>query len=136
MKQILGKINQDIIDKWYLQEHKEKNIVFYSDRKDHCEEHKEQYDSEKDFNYVMSNLKNIIRYPDYVYYDVNKKGLEYYKSVKGNVLVAVRISSGNELKVRSVYPVSKAKIENRKKKESKALEEALLEKYRYKETIN
>ena len=135
MKQILGKINQDIVDKWYLEEYKDKKIVFYSDRKEHCEEHKSQYENESDYYYVMANLESIIETPDYVYYDVDKKGLEYYKNIKGNVLVAVRISSGNELKVKSVYPVTEIKIENRKKKEEQALEKALLEKYKYKETV-
>ena len=83
----------------------------------------------------MTNLESIIERPDYVYYDVDKKGLEYYKNIKENVLVAVRISSGNELKVKSVYPVTETKIENRKKKEKQALEKALLEKYKYKETV-
>lgn len=36
MKQILGTINKDIIDKWYLDEYKDKKIVFYLDIKAHC----------------------------------------------------------------------------------------------------
>lgn len=83
----------------------------------------------------MANLEKIIKDPDYVYYDVNKKGLEYYKNIKENTLVAIRISNGNELKVRSVYPVTETKIKNRKKKEKEAIEKALLEKYKYKETV-
>lgn len=135
MKHILGKINQDIIDKWYLDEYKDKKIVFYSDRKTHCEEHLSQYKDENSFYYVMANLEKIIEAPDYVYYGVDKKGLEYYKNIKENILVAVRICGGNELKVRSIYPVTETKIKNRKHKEKEAIEKALLEKYRYKETV-
>lgn len=132
MKQILGEISQDIIDKWYLDKYKNKKIVFYLDRKEHCKEHLKQYAKEEDYYYVMANLENIINNPDYTYYDVNKKGLEFYKKMKENVLVAVRISPGNELKVKSVYPVSDLKIENRKKKEKQAIEAALKDKYTYK----
>lgn len=61
-----------------------------------------------------------------------KKGLEFFKNIRGNILVAVRISPANELKVRSFYPVTQTKIDNRKKKEKEAIEKALLEKYKYK----
>ena len=133
MKQILGIIPQREIDKWFLNEYKDKNIVFYSDREEHCREHISQYESEKDYYYTMANLKEIIRNPSYVYYDVNKRGLEFYKRFRNNILVAVRVSSGNELRVKSVYPVSDTKIANRKKKEREAIENALKDKYTHKE---
>lgn len=129
MKQILGIIPQQEIDKWFLSEYKDKNIVFYSDREEHCREHISQYESEEDYYYTMANLKEIIRNPSYVYYDVNKRGLEFYKRFRNNILVAVRVSSGNELRVKSVYPVSDTKIANRKKKEREAIENALKDKY-------
>lgn len=136
MKQILGKISQEIVDKWHLDEYKNKNIVFYSDRNDHCKEHILQYESEDDYYYAMKNLEKAIHKPSYVYYDVDKKGLEFYKKFKNNILVAVRISPGTELKVKSVYPVSDAKIENRKKKEKGTIKNALQDKYTYKEKIS
>ena len=67
MKRILGKINKEIIDKWYLEDYKDKKIVFYSDRKEHCEDHKSQYKNENDYYFVMANLESIIQSPDYVY---------------------------------------------------------------------
>lgn len=132
MKRVLGKISQEIVDKWHLDEYRDKKIVFYPDRKEHCEDHKSQYANEEDYYYVMANLEDIISAPDYVYYDVDKKGLEFFKNIRGNILVAVRISPANELKVRSFYPVTQTKIDNRKKKEKEAIEKALLEKYKYK----
>lgn len=134
MKQILGEISPKIIKKWNLEKYKGKKIVFYSDRKKHCEEHITQYDKEEDFYYTIANLEKIINKPDYVYYDVDKKGLEYYKNIRGNILVAVRISPGNELKVRSIYPVTPTKIENRKKKEEEAINKSLIDKYTHKVT--
>ena len=53
----------------------------------------------------------------YVFYDKLKQGLEYYKKINSDILVAIRVNDGRELKVKSIYPVEKEKIENRKKKE-------------------
>ena len=135
MKQVLGKINDDIIKKWHLDDYKYKNIVFYEERKKHIEKHKIQYTNEFEYYNVLNNLNNIIKNPDYVYYDVDKKGLEYYKKIKNNVLVAIRIAQGFELKIKSIYPVTDKKIENRKKKEQEALQKALIQKYKHKEKI-
>ena len=65
----------------------------------------------------MNSLEKIINNPDYVFHDKSKKGLEYYKQLKSDILVAVRVNNGKELKVKSVYPVKRSKVENRKKKE-------------------
>ena len=135
IKQVLGKINKKIIDKWYLDKYRDKKIVFYEDRIEHCKEHIDEYKNKEDFYYTLKNLDKIIKSPDYVFYDSKKKGLEYYKKLKGNILVAVRINNGYELKVKSFYPVDKSKIVGRKKKEVKALKQALIEKYKYKEPV-
>lgn len=109
--------------------------MFYEDRINHCLEHISEYDNEKDFYYTLNNLDKIIKNPDYVYYDCNKKGLEYFKKLNGNILVAVRINDGYELKIKSFYPVTKSKIQRKKKNEEKAIENALIDKYMVKETI-
>ena len=119
MKRILGKINQDIVEKWELYDHKNKKIVMYEDAKEHSKlRHLNDYSNEEDYYIVMDSLEEIIKKPDYVYYDKAKKGLEYYKKINTNILVAVRIDDGKELKVKSVYPIKPEKIENRKKKEN------------------
>ena len=119
MKRILGEINDDIIEQWGLDNYRNKKIVLYPEAKQHSEEeHLKQYETVEDYYYVMDNLENIIKTPDYVFYDKSKQGLEYYKNVRGNVLVAVRVRPGNELRVRSVYPVKQEKIDNRKRKEN------------------
>lgn len=120
MKRILGKINSDIIRQWELYDHKNKKIVMYEDAKEHSRlKHLNEYDSEEDFHVVMDSLEEVIKKPDYVFYDKSKKGLEYYKNINTNILVAVRVDDGTELKVKSVYPVKQEKIENRKRKEEK-----------------
>ena len=118
MKRILGEISDDIIAKWNLEEYKNKKIVLYPEAKEHSKEkHLEQYASKDDYYFVMNSLEDIIKNPDYVFYDKSKDRLEYYKNIKGYILVAVRIKPGKDLRVRSIYPVKQTKIENRKKKE-------------------
>ena len=118
MKRILGQINNEIIEQWELYEHKNKKIVMYPEAKEHSKDrHINDYPSIEDYYIVMDSLEKIIQNPDYVFYDKSKKGLEFYKKINSNILVAVRVDNGKELKVKSVYPIKETKIENRKKKE-------------------
>lgn len=118
MKRILGQINNEIIEQWELYEHKNKKIVMYPEAKEHSKDrHINDYPSIEDYYIIMDSLEKIIQNPDYVFYDKSKKGLEFYKKIKSNILVAIRVDDGKELKVKSVYPVENTKIENRKKKE-------------------
>lgn len=118
MKRILGEINNHIIEQWELYEHKNKKIVIYPEAKEHSKDrHINDYPSIEDYYIVMDSLEKIIQNPDYVFYDKSKKGLEFYKKINSNILVAVRVDNGKELKVKSVYPIKETKIENRKKKE-------------------
>lgn len=118
MKRILGEISNEVVQQWNILEHKGKKIVMYPEAKEHSKDrHINDYPNEEDYYFVMDSLEEIIRQPDYVFYDKSKQGLEYYKKIDSNILVAVRVNNGRELKVKSVYPVETEKIENRKKKE-------------------
>lgn len=134
MKRILGEVTKKVVEQWGLKEHQNKKIVMYYDRKEHCKErHLKDYENESNYYFVMDSLEEIIQSPDYVFYNKNTLGLEYYKKLNENILIAVRISNGKELKVRSVYPVYQNKIENRKKKEEEEKMRLLIEKYKYKD---
>lgn len=120
MKRILGEVSDSIVEQWELEDHRGKKIVLYPEAKEHSKEkHINQYPTEEDYYYTMDSLEEIINSPDYVFYDKGKSGLEYYKMLRCNVLIAVRISDGSQLRVKSIYPVEQEKIENRKKKEEK-----------------
>lgn len=118
MKRILGEVSNEVVEKWQLYEYKNKKIVMYPEAKEHSKDrHINDYKSVDDYYYVMDSLEEIINNPDYVFYDKSKAGLEYYKNIRENILVAIRVVPGKELKVRSVYPVEQEKINNRRKKE-------------------
>jgi hypothetical protein len=118
-KEVLGILTLEIAEEFNLIEHKGKKIVIYDDRKNYIAKHKNEYKTENSFKKTISNLSLIITAPDFVYYNESINGLEYFKLIDEDVLVAVRVMNSKELKVRSVYPVSKTKIENRKNKINK-----------------
>ena len=118
----VGTLNENIADYWGISEHKNKPIVVFEDRVNHVvDRHKDEFGSEVEIMKIYNELDRIIKHPDYVYFNKNKNSLEYYKKNKDNVCVAVRISPGNVLKIRSWFPVKKSKINNRKSKETNTI---------------
>lgn len=134
MKRILGRLSKDIVAKHNLWEHENKKIVIYDNDRKHCEKkHAHQFKNKKTFHYIMDNLEYIIENPDEVFYvkgydiefdkntrtkiKVERHSLEYYKKFAGDITVRVRVDDGRELKVKTVFPVGKEKVANKKKKE-------------------
>lgn len=114
----LGILDNNIAEKWNLEEHKNKPILVYEDRIEHVKQkHLKDFKNEENIMIAYDNLHNVIKKPDYTFYNSKTKGLEYYKKMD-NLCVAVRINTGNVLKVRSWYPPNKGKIHNRQKKET------------------
>ncbi len=110
MKRVLGKVSKKIVENCNINE--QKNVIYEETIKHSMERYIDDYKTVED-----NSLEKIISNPDYVFYDKSKKRLEYYKRLKSDILVAVRVNNGKELKVKSVYPVKRSKVENRKKKE-------------------
>lgn len=101
-----------------LEKHIGKRIVQYDGLLKHIAKHEKEYISSKSCIYTINNISNIIRNPDYIYYNKVKQGLEFYKDLMEKVCVVVQIVDKRELPVASVYPVRETKISNRKYKES------------------
>ena len=109
----LGVLETSIAEKWNLDEHKNKPILVYEDRIDHVKlRHLKDFKNEENIMTAYNKLSNIIKKPDYTFYNFKTKGLEYYKQID-NLCVAVRINTGNVLKVKSWYPPNRRKIANR-----------------------
>lgn len=114
----IGILDENIAEYWGIEEHKNKPILVFDNKKQHViDRHLKDFGSEDEIMKVYDNLSNIIKKPDYVYYNNVAKSLEYYKKIDSNVCVAVRINPGKVLKIKSWFPVNFKKIENRKKKE-------------------
>ena len=114
----LGSLDKDIAEYWDIKEHANKPIIVYDDRIQHVRDnHLKDFGSDEEIIKTYDELHNIIKNPNYVYYNKEKQGLEYYKFLKDGICVAVRINKGRFLKVKSWYPANENKIANRKKKE-------------------
>ncbi len=118
MKRILGRVTKKIAESNNIDEYANKKIVLYDNDRRHCEKHIKDFGDKKAFHYVMDNLEYIIDNPDHVFYIKNKSTLEYYKTLGPEVTVRVKIEPGTELKVKTVFPVKREKIENRIKHET------------------
>ena len=118
----LGILDPKICQKWGIQEHQNKPILVYENRKYHVlDRHLAEFGSKEEIDKVYDMLDSIIKKPDYVFYNSSTKGLEYYKEISYDVCAAVEIKPGRVLKVKSWYPANEGKIQNRKKKEEEIL---------------
>lgn len=118
----VGVLDSKICEKWGIEEHKNKPIIVYESRKYHvADRHLSEFGSQEEINRVYNMLDNIIKKPDYVFYNSATSGLEYYKNISYDICAAVEIKPGRVLKVKSWYPANAGKIQNRKKKEQEIL---------------
>lgn len=123
----VGILKEEIAEYWGIEEHKNKPILVYDNRKKHViDSHLQDFGSVEEIEKVYNNLTNIIKNPDYVFYNSNTRGLEYYKKIDSDICVAVRINPGKVLKIKSWYPANSSKIANRKKKEVELIQEEML----------
>lgn len=94
-----------------------KNIVIYDNDKLHCySEHYKNFKNKKEFAFIMKNLDYIINECDFVLYNKKNSSLEYYKKLKNNISVRVRVENSNELKIKTMFPVTENKFEQKRKR--------------------
>ena len=98
-------INKYKLDSSFLN----KKIVIYDDRYDHIEKHKNEFSSIDEYNNALLNVKLIVAEPDFIVIDDKRKCIEFIKTLNDNVLIAVRLSSSSELKIKSLYPINEVK---------------------------
>lgn len=113
-KQIIkiGELTNKVIDILKL-EKRPCNIKFAYDRIAHCESHKKDFKSEQSYNKSMEAIPLIINNPDYVGYNKNNNSIEYIKRIDELTLVAIRIKQKGDLFLRSLYPISQIKLNNK-----------------------
>ena len=118
----VGKLDSDIAKYWNLEEHANKPIVIYSDRKQHIiDNHLNNFGSVEKIDCVWNKLGTIIKNPDDTFYNKKTRGLEYYKKIDDVIVVAVRINFGSVLKIRSFYPANRNKLNNRNLKKEQMI---------------
>ena len=113
INKIVGYINEDIIEKYGLEEYIDKPIVQSLDLYAHIQKHLKDFESVDSFNHAVMSIPTIIDNPEVVYYDKNRKSLLYYKKIDENVCVVVKLNLRNnkDCYVSSIYPVNEYKIQ-------------------------
>lgn len=118
MKLEIDILNEELAKEKGLDKHAGKRIVQYEGLLKHIAKHEKEYISIESCQCTINNIPTIIKNPDYVYYNKEKNGLEFYKNLMEKVCVVVQIVNKRELYIASVYPVPEKKISNRKYKEA------------------
>lgn len=135
---IIGIITKEIAEKWGHPELAGKVIYQFAKIDRHIEKHFCQFKlGEKSKDYTMKHLKEVISNPDYVCYNLKNNGFEYHKKLLEYVVVTVKPANDNQnvFCISTIYPSSKQKLDNRKRKEQQSINKILLEKYTYKDKI-
>ena len=91
MKIYICRLNSRICNNKELNEHKGKSIVLDNNLFKHISKHKKEYISTKSYNKTLKNIDLIIKNPDYVFYNKNRNGLEFYKHILEKLCVVVQI---------------------------------------------
>ena len=109
---IVGQISDEIVDRYKLYEYRNTDIVQSLDLYQHVAKHAKEFESVDSFNNALFNISDIIAKPIFVYYDFERKSLQYFKELDENVCVVVKLKlrKNKDNYVASVYPVNKQKI--------------------------
>ena len=89
---------------------KETKIVIGKDKLKYTEKHKHKYKSHNEYLKHIELTPDIIANPDYVALHPTGKSIEYIKRIDEVMLVAVRVKPHGNLWVKSVFPISEAKL--------------------------
>lgn len=109
-KTIIFEITEEYIERYALNKNfKGKTIVLYKDRIHHIERHRLDFSNDKQLDFILRNLSKIIKNPDFITEDNKNNSLQIVKKIEDNILIAVRISNGPILKIKTIYPINETK---------------------------
>lgn len=114
-KEIIAKVTKQVSRDCNRKDLEGKNIVLYSNDRKHCfNRHYNDFENKKVFSFIMQNLDYIIYEYDFVLFNDKNDSLEYYKKLENNITVRVKVENSNDLKIKTIFPVSEEKYEMKK----------------------
>lgn len=113
IKKIVGRISDEVVEKYELYDYRDKEIVQSLDLYLHVAKHVPEFESVDSYNHTMSNIPEIIANPYFVYYNPRKNSLLYFKEIDEDVCVVVKLNlrKNKDIYIATVYPISKRKIQ-------------------------
>ncbi|MFL0194425.1 hypothetical protein ACJDU8_02390 [Clostridium sp. WILCCON 0269] len=106
----VGILGDDVISQFDLKISKRK-IYFSNDKILYTKKHAYKFKNIKEYKKCVEATPDIIKNPDYIAMHPNGKSIEYIKKIDSIVLVAVRIKPYGDLWVKSVFPITQAKLD-------------------------
>ena len=118
INKIVGKISDDIVEKYRLYDYRNEEIVQSLDLYLHISKHIVEFKDISSYENTINNIPNILSNPYFVYYDNHKHSLLYFKEIDENVSVVVKLKlrKNKDTYISTVYPVSKKKIDKYKER--------------------
>lgn len=113
INKIVGKISDEVADRYNLDEYRNQDIVQSLDLYLHIAKHTKEFKSVDSYNNTIHNIPHIIKKPLFVYYDSDRNSLLYFKELDEEVCIVVKLNlrKNKDNYVSTVYPVSKNKIQ-------------------------
>lgn len=105
----IGMLTKKVIDTLGLSL-KETKILLGQDKIKYTEKHKHKFKNFDEYKKHIELTPDIIANPDYVALHPNGKSIEYIKRINEIMLIAVRVKPHGFLWVKSVFPISEAKL--------------------------
>ena len=115
----INKIDVDIVDKYNLKVYQNQEIIQDMNLYLHAYKHVNEFKTLDNYNYAISNIDTIIKDPYYVFYDKEKNSLLYFKEMKEDICVVVKLNlkKNKDTYVATLFPINKNKINKYKEKE-------------------
>ena len=86
-------------------------VLLWSNRIEHIERHKNDFLSDKFYEICLEDMPEFIRDPDCISIKSDGSSISFIKKLSQNVSVAVRVSTGGKLSVRTMYPIMDIQLE-------------------------
>ena len=106
----LGELSKEVIVLLNLNTNESK-ILLSNDRIKHIKNHQNDFLSYEEFKLCTESAADVIQNPDYVGMHPDGESIQYIKELSENMVVAVKINNKGVKWVKSIYPISDAKLE-------------------------
>lgn len=87
-------------------------IVFWKDRIQHVELHRDDFFSDSLFEQCLEDIPSIIKSPDYIGMRRDKGSLSFFRILSQTVVVVARITSSGKLSFRTMYTLTSAQLDD------------------------
>ncbi len=113
INKVVGKISDEIADKYNLDAYRNQDIVQSLDLYIHIAKHAKEFKNVDSYNKTIQNISQIIAKPFFVYYDLNRNSLLYFKELDEDVCIVVKLNlrKNKDNYISTIYPINKNKIQ-------------------------